>query len=262
MPLQHGVAQQLRPRLIELAKGIDLARPQLLIAAPLPLQLQPVRMRHPRRDLFARFSRRRRRHIMRRKRGHIDLHIDAIEQRPGNFISIFRHHLGAAMTLARRMPQVTARAGIHRRDRAESAPENRPGAPPAKSSPCPTPSAGAAPPARGGRTPAIHRETARRNGPAKSPPAAASARHPPAPPPEVVWWGLRYGRTFQLAIEKPRVSDCTAAASSASSSVIGGNSRQSATPAWFCRCPAAPPSAHCASRPPRSPAPAWPAPAP
>lgn len=113
-----GLAQQPLAVVGRAAQVVGLAAAQHVVRLALPRQLHGARSRDALGDHGARLAgrRRARREFGHRQRGHVDLDVDAIEQRPGQLAQIARRDVGCAAAASGRIAVPAARAGVHRGD--------------------------------------------------------------------------------------------------------------------------------------------------
>ena len=108
------MAQQLFARLIGLAPLLDFLRAQQVVWLALALCLRVRRRHHACAHSGARFARGCAGEFGLIQGRHVDLQVDAVEQRPGNPGAITRHLIGVAAAFARCVAQIAAGAGVHR----------------------------------------------------------------------------------------------------------------------------------------------------
>ena len=113
---RDGLFEQRGTRFVDCAVAFDFARAQLGVRFGLSRELDFIGRAHARAHGAAGFAVRIARQLMRCDRRHLDLHIDAIEQRPRDAAAITRNLIGRATAAPAVVPEVTAGAGIHRGD--------------------------------------------------------------------------------------------------------------------------------------------------
>ena len=95
---------------------IDLGRLQVIVELSLPRERLVVRLAHALGDEAGRLAVSHRRQLLLGERGHLDSHVDAIEQRARDAVLVTRDQIWRASALDCPVAEVTARARIHRGD--------------------------------------------------------------------------------------------------------------------------------------------------
>lgn len=119
------MAQQTVGRIGAGAVQVDLVAGQQRVAFALAHELSFVRGGYALGHVECRFAGRPVEQFFLRWRGHLDLHINAIEQRAGNARLVALHLIRRAAARAQRVAPIAARARVHRRDELEAGGEVR-----------------------------------------------------------------------------------------------------------------------------------------
>jgi hypothetical protein len=90
------------------------------LGLPLPLHRALARFDHAAADAASGLAGRRFEQLLRRDRGHPDVQIDAVQQRPAQLALVARHLVRRAAAGLERAAEVAAGAGVHRRDELEA----------------------------------------------------------------------------------------------------------------------------------------------
>src|SRR5712671_2025050 len=119
MELADSLSQQRAGAFFRRAEAFDFARAEPGVAFALARQLPLMRAFRAFPDLRGILAATRVNELVFAHGGHLDLDIDAIEQRPRELVTVACHLVGRASAFAAEMPQIAARAGIHRTDQLE-----------------------------------------------------------------------------------------------------------------------------------------------
>src|SRR5882672_10573277 len=111
MELADSLSQQRASRIFGRAEALDFARAEPGVVLALARKLPLMRAFRAFPDLRGILAATRVNEIVFAHSGHLDLDIDAIEQRPRKLVTVARHLVGRAAAPAAEMPQIAARAG-------------------------------------------------------------------------------------------------------------------------------------------------------